>query len=126
MKLNKKARFNIMLEWESFQQMLLKHFEYSIKDINSYEELTEEEKKMIPEWLFDRVTEKDDVDRRHKDNLAIIRRLSEIIDNHPELRFQQILYLYNMVENGEDKFYEESSETLSKLNKNILNYNKNK
>ena len=63
---------------------------------------------------------------RYKDNLAIIRRLAEIIDNYPELRFQQILYIYNIVENGENKFYEESSETLSKLNKNIFNYNKNK
>ena len=63
---------------------------------------------------------------RYKDNLAIIRRLAEIIDNYPELRFQQILYIYNIVGNGENKFYEESSETLSKLNKNIFNYNKNK
>lgn len=57
---------------------------------------------------------------RHKDNLAIIRRIVEIMDNHPELRFQQILYVYNIVEEGEDKFYEEPSETLRKLNHNIL------
>lgn len=31
---------------------------------------------------------------RHKDNLAIIRRLVEIMDTYPELRFQQILYTY--------------------------------
>lgn len=57
---------------------------------------------------------------RHKDNLAIIRRIVEIMDNYPELRFQQILYVYNIVEEGKDKFYEEPSETLRKLNHNIL------
>ena len=64
--------------------------------------------------------------QRRKDNLAIIRRIVEIMDNHPELRFQQILYIYNIVEEGKDKFYEEPFETLNKLNKNILNHNKNK
>lgn len=128
MKLRKEIRFNIMLEWEYFQKMLLEHFKYSIKNINSYEELTSEEKEIIPDWLFEVITEENNGDDSniHKDNLAIIRRLAEIIDNYPKLRFQQILYIFNIVENGEDKFYEESSKTLSNLNKNILNYNKNK
>lgn len=32
--------------------MLVKHFEYSIKGINSYEELTNEEKQFISEDIF--------------------------------------------------------------------------
>lgn len=39
--------------------MLLKHFQYSIKDINSYEELTEEEKKICPKELFTEITFKE-------------------------------------------------------------------
>ena len=35
--------------------MLLKHFQYYIKDINSYEELTSEEKKIIPEEIFNKI-----------------------------------------------------------------------
>lgn len=35
---------------------LIKHFEYSIKDIESYDELTEEEKKIISKKLFNRIT----------------------------------------------------------------------
>lgn len=110
------------LEIDELMGVFADHFEYSIKDINSYKELTEEERKIIPEWLFDKITEKNN--DRHKDNLAIIRRIVEIIDNYPELRFQQILYIYNIVEYGKDKFYEESSKTLSDLNKNICNKNK--
>lgn len=58
---------------------------------------------------------------RHKDNLEIIRRLVEIMDTYPELRFQQILYTYKIVEEGKDKFYEEPSETLRKLNNILFN-----
>lgn len=36
--------------------MLVNHFEYSIKDINSYDELTDEEKEIIPKNLFERIT----------------------------------------------------------------------
>lgn len=60
------------------------------------------------------------INDRRKDNLAIIRKIVEIMDNYPDMRFQQILYVYNIVEEGEDKFYEEPSETLRKLNHNIL------
>lgn len=38
--------------------MLLDHFQYSIKDIDSYEELTEEEKKICPKELFNELTSK--------------------------------------------------------------------
>lgn len=60
------------------------------------------------------------INDRRKDNLAIIRKIVEIMDNYPDMRFQQILYVYDIVEEGEDKFYEEPSETLRKLNHNIL------
>lgn len=60
------------------------------------------------------------INDRRKDNLAIIRKIVEIMDNYPDMRFQQILYVYNIVEEDEDKFYEEPSETLRKLNHNIL------
>lgn len=39
-------------------RILLAHFEYSIKDINSYEELTDEEKQIIPEEVFNLITDK--------------------------------------------------------------------
>jgi len=35
---------------------LVEHFGYSIKDINSYDELTTEEKSMISKELFERIT----------------------------------------------------------------------
>ena len=38
--------------------ILLKHFQYSIKDINSYGELTSEEKEIIPERIFNQIIEK--------------------------------------------------------------------
>lgn len=37
---------------------LYKHLEYSFKDIDSYDELTEEEKKIIPKEMFEYITEK--------------------------------------------------------------------
>lgn len=36
--------------------LLKKHFEYSIKDIKSYDELTSEEKKIISRELFEKIT----------------------------------------------------------------------
>ena len=36
--------------------MLLNHFQYSIKDIDSYDELTDGEKEIISEELFDQIT----------------------------------------------------------------------
>lgn len=38
--------------------ILLKHFQYSIKDISSYEELTSEEKEIIPERIFNQIIKK--------------------------------------------------------------------
>lgn len=39
---------------------LYKHLEYSFKDIDSYDELTEEEKKIIPKEMFEYLTEKEE------------------------------------------------------------------
>lgn len=36
--------------------MLLNYFQYSIKDIDSYDELTKEEKEIFPESVFDYIT----------------------------------------------------------------------
>ena len=43
---------------EVFQMydILVNHFGYSIKDINSYNELTDEEKEFIPKDLFEKIT----------------------------------------------------------------------
>lgn len=56
MKLNRDIVDNFRIN--SIYKMLLEHFEYSIKDINSYEELTKDEKDIIPRDLFDSITKK--------------------------------------------------------------------
>ena len=56
MKLNRDIVDNFHIN--SIYKMLLEHFEYSIKDINSYEELTKDEKNIIPRDLFDSITKK--------------------------------------------------------------------
>lgn len=40
-----------------FTKMLFDHFNYSIKDIKSYDELTNEEKSFIDRDMFERITE---------------------------------------------------------------------
>lgn len=35
--------------------MLINHFNYSIKDIKSYDELTDSEKKFIPKKIWDKI-----------------------------------------------------------------------
>lgn len=50
-----KADVNAMLD-SNVLKMLIDHFNYSIKDINSYDELTEEEKKLIDRELFYSIT----------------------------------------------------------------------
>jgi hypothetical protein len=42
----------------SIIDMLMNHFEYSIKGINSYDELTDREKEIIDKELFESITEK--------------------------------------------------------------------
>lgn len=98
--------------------MFINHFEYSIDNINSYEELAEEEKKIIPKRLFDMIVEppaENLFKERKVANVTILRRLGQIVDQYPYLRFQQILTIYKISEACKDKFNEESVETLQKL-----------
>lgn len=55
------------------------------------------------------------IELRKKANFKILAKLGQIIDQYPYLRFQQILAIYKISELYEDKFYEESVETLQKL-----------
>lgn len=52
---------------------------------------------------------------RKIDNLKILDILTKIVELYPCLRFQQLLSILNIYEPNVDKFYEESSETLKKL-----------
>ena len=54
------------------------------------------------------------IKKRQTANLEIISLLSRIVENHPELRFCQILTILNL---DKDKFYEESVDTLKELQK---------
>ena len=62
MKLNKEysdAIINVVSEnyfYRDYAKMLIDHFNYSIKDINSHDELTNEEKLIISEKLFNELT----------------------------------------------------------------------
>ena len=49
---------NLLNEDEVLQlyDMLVNHFGYSIKDINTYDELTDKEKEFIPRDLFKKIT----------------------------------------------------------------------
>lgn len=49
-------------------------------------------------------------------NRKILEKLSEIVERRPELRFQQILQNYEVVDPHYDAFYEKSNETLANLN----------
>lgn len=64
---------------------------------------------------------KEVIELRKKANLKILTKLGQIIDQHPYLRFQQILAVYKISELYEDKFYEESVETLQKLEHELKN-----
>lgn len=57
---------------------------------------------------------------RQYDNLKILDILTRLVNLYPYLRFQQLLSITNIYEPNIDKFYEESSETLKKLEKENL------
>lgn len=59
------------------------------------------------------------IKKRQTANLEIISLLSNIVENHPELRFCQILTILNL---DKDKFYEESVDTLEELKKLAENF----
>lgn len=56
MKLKRNLSLSDDLIWE-IRDLFLNHFEYSIADINSYDELTEKEKSFIDRDLFNLIAE---------------------------------------------------------------------
>lgn len=58
------------------------------------------------------------MENRLETNLKIYELLGDFILDHPDLRFNQILWILNIV-NKEDRFYETPEETLRKV-KDIL------
>lgn len=129
MKLKKEVPLNDPETVNELMSMFVEHFEYSIEDIESYDELSAKEKEIIPKWLFDRIVEEPEkvsreeiINQRKKANFKILTRLGAIIDQFPYLRFHQILMNFRITELGTDKFYEESVETLTKLNQSIREF----
>lgn len=129
MKLKKEVPLNDPETINELMAMFVEHFEYSIEDIESYDELSAKEKEIIPKWLFDRIVEEPEkvsreeiIKQRKKANFKILTRLGAIIDQFPYLRFQQLLMNFRVTELGTDKFYEESVETLTKLNQSIREF----
>ena len=61
-----------------------------------------------------------DMDRKERlnSNREILLVLADMVEKLPELRFHQLLWCLK-VEDGNDKFYEESSDTLIALNYRI-------
>ena len=57
---------------------------------------------------------------RQQYNKDIIKLLETYINKYPDIRFQQMLYNLNIIENNKDKFNEESKETFNKLNYYII------
>ena len=60
----KLRKLSVVVDEEKYSELLLltvlyKHLAYSFKDINSYNELTEEEKKIIPKEMFEYLAEKE-------------------------------------------------------------------
>ena len=53
--------------------------------------------------------------RRLEANREIVAAISKLVENHPQWRFHQILMNCGIEVPGEDKFYEESNDTLTKL-----------
>ena len=56
---------------------------------------------------------------RQKYNREILRTVSNFMELHPEMRFQQILWALNIIEKDTDKFYEEPDITLKKLQRRL-------
>lgn len=52
---------------------------------------------------------------RQESNKEILKKLEYYVEQYPDMRFCQLLYMLNIMD-GSDKFYEESDTTLIKLN----------
>ena len=59
---------------------------------------------------------KPDITKRQKYNRELLKIISKEVEAHPELRFIQLLWDLGIV-SAEDRFYEESDETLSRIRK---------
>lgn len=65
---------------------------------------------------------KDIIEKRYNDNIKILDILRNHIEKHKDIRFEQLLYILNLVpKKDEDLFYEEPNITLNKILK-IINY----
>lgn len=64
---------------------------------------------------------KEKVTKRYESNQQIIEILSKLVEKFPKWRFQQILQNVDIApRDGEDLFYEESYDTLTKLTNNAI------
>lgn len=53
---------------------------------------------------------------RHKANREILKRIKKLVDESPDLRFGQILWIMNIVDpRGRDIFNDESTDILNRL-----------
>lgn len=63
------------------------------------------------------------ISSRYDANLQIVMVLNDLVSEHPDWRFQQILQNMGISSReGKDLFYEESVDTLNRLRENYLNY----
>lgn len=67
---------------------------------------------------------------RKENNLKILDKLKEILNETPDIRFIQALYAFDILNSNEDRFFEESEKTFNKLktlddNLNKLSIDKN-
>lgn len=61
------------------------------------------------------------ISSRYDANLQIVMILNDLVSEHPDWRFQQILQNIGISSReGKDLFYEESVDTLNRLHKNYL------
>ena len=67
---------------------------------------------------------KEKINHRQKANCDILDALKMFVLENKELRFHQILHITKLIEEGKDKFYDESIDTLQKLNTFFINENK--
>lgn len=57
----------------------------------------------------------DEINSRQDANRQILKELSEIVETHPDLRFNQMLYIMSVIRNDMDTFNEESLTTLKHI-----------
>ena len=68
---------------------------------------------------------------RQKYNLAVLSKLQEFLQKHPDFRFIQALWALDIIDRDEnntilDRFYEEPNITLDKVDKSLAEFKENK